>query len=576
MNCLRLGLFVTVMGLCVGLCSSQTHAWEFSMQGAFAWELEELSQTGTNGFFGPYDVDAGSGAVGTGPGFFAPYNFWIGQPDVGIAGTVSGSDSGWQSMYMGIDMQLRMNRALRIRGNYHLGSWGDVAANGGREAVTVASEYPNSRFPGVQQSFSPGYWNTLWLSATLPWGTLSLGKRPSDWGTGLSYNGTESRSSESLALRTHSGPLTVQISLHPSRRGDVGDVQYYNPDVDKNNARIWDIIIPSILYRCRELDIGLRVKLQARRSGGEAFVGLPQDRMTQLYRDRTDSWYAGYCKYYTGRFFFNTEALWFEQTVRNRQKDGGGAFRGVRDTYIDHWRFVVDASVLAGPARLAILFSWLQGDDRRGGQFANGIQALGNVTYIDRRGTLRRNSFANTGLFRPYSLLQCYTYGAGMFVNANTGIGYIGDAVVYAARADYSLAANLNTFLTFFWAERQSKSGFGWGCIAPDTANRDGSIVRRGTDQEDRVGAPNIPDSFLGWEIDAGVDWQFLEGMVLSTTFAYWQPGGWYRFACIDKSVANWDIAGPPGSTNPADWGINPDRTIDPVWRLQFVISGQF
>jgi hypothetical protein len=570
MNRFRVRVFVTIMGLCLALCVSQAQAWEFTMEGAFSWELEEMGQTGTNGFFGPYDVDAGSGP--TGPGFYAPYNFWIGEPDVGTPGLVSGSDAGWQTIYMGVDMQLRMNKALRIRGNYYIGSWGD-----GGTAVNVASEYLNNSYPGIQRSFSPGYWNTLWLSAQLPWGSMSFGKRPSAWGTGLSYNGDESRSSESLALRTYYGPLSFQISFYPSRRGNAGAVQYYNRDVDKNNSRIWDVTIPSIVYRCGAVDIGLLFNPQNRRSGGEAFVGLPAARVTQLYRDRVDFWYAGYFKYYNGRFFFNTEGLWYQQTVRNRQKNaGGGGVVGVRDTYIDHVRFMSEASVLAGPARVALLFAWLQGDDRRGGQFANGAQAAGNVTYIDTRGTLRSNAFSNSGLFRPYSLLQAYAYGAGMFVNGDTGNGFVEDAVFYGARADYSLAANLNSYLTFVWAERQSQSGFGWGCIAPDTANTDGSIVRRGTANGDRVGAPNIPDTFLGWEVDAGFDWQLLEGLVLNTTFAYWQPGDWYKFACIDKSVVNWDVAGPAGSTNPADWGINPDRTIDPVWAMQVVVNGEF
>lgn len=560
--------------LCLALCAcfSQAQAWEFTMEGAFSWELEEIGQIGTNGFFGPYDVDAGSGIAGTGPGFYAPYNFWIGEPDVGTPGFVSGSDAGWQTIYMGVDMQLRLNKALRIRGNYYIGSWGP-----GGTAVNVASEHLNSSFPGIQQSFSPGYWNTLWLTAQLPWGTMAFGKRPSTWGTGLTYNGDESRSSESLALRAYYGPLSFQFTCYPSRRGNAGAVNYYNQDVDKNNTRFWDSTVPSILYRCGPIDTGILFTTQARRSGGEAFIGTPANRTTQTYRDRDDMWFAGYFKYYNGRIFFNTEALWYQQTFRNRQKNaGGGGVIGVRDTYIDHWRYMAEAAVLAGPARVALLFAWLQGDDRRGGQFANGAQAIGNVTYTDKRGTLRNNTFSNSGLFRPFSLLQAYAYGAGMFVNGDTGNGYVEDAVVYGARADYSLAANLNVYGTFFWAERQSQSGFGWGCIAPNTAATDGSIVRRGTADGDRVGAPNIPDVNLGWEVDAGFDWQLLEGLMVNATFAYWQPGGWYKYACVDKSVVNWGVAGAPGSTNPADWGINPNRPIDAVWAMQLVVNGEF
>jgi hypothetical protein len=333
--------------------------------------------------------------------------------------------------------------------------------------------------------------------------------------------------------------------------------------------------------------MGVQYVQISRHSGGEAFipevdadgnpVGAPADRLTQNYRDRDDLYAGAYFKYYNGRIFFNSEVTWYEQTTRNRRKlAGGGAAPGVRDDYIQHWRYMVEASALAGPARLALLYAWFQGDDRRGGQFLNGAQAPGNVTYIDRRGTLRSNSFANSGLFRPYSMILAYQYGTGMFINGDTGNGYLEDAIVYGARADYALAANLNVYGTFVWAERQSKSGFGWGAIAPDTGATNGSIVMRGTANADRVGAPNIPDTALGWEVDAGFTWKLLEGLVVSNTFGYWQPGAWYKFACIDKSVAGWGLAGVPGSTNPGDWGINPDRPIDPVWQWQIVVNGEF
>ncbi len=576
---IRLLTIAALLSLVLCLCGSPVQAWEFTMDGAFTWELEEMGQTGRNGFFGQYDVDAGAGG-GFAAGYFAPYNFWIGSPDVGTPGVVSGSDAGWNTQYMGVNMQLRMNKALRVRGNYYIGSW-----NNDGTGILVASEYLNNSRPGIQQSFSPGYWNTLWLTAQLPWGAMAFGKRPSTWGTGLSWNGDENRSSESLALRTSYGPLSFQISFYPSRRGNLGSVQYYNRDVDKNNSRIWDITVPNIVYRCGPVDMGVQYVQVSRHSGGEAYIppidngvpGIPDTRLTQNYRDRDDQYAGAYFKYYNGRVFFNSELTWYGQTTRNRRKlAGGAAVPGVRDDYIEHWRYMVEASMLAGPLRVGVLHAWLQGDDRRGGQFANGAQAAGNVTYIDRRGSLRSNSFSNSGLFRPYSLIMAYQYGTGMFINGDTGNGYLEDAVVYGARADYALAANLNVHGTFFWADRQSKSGFGWGCISPNTGATDGSIVMRGTADGDRIGAPNIPDTFLGWEVNAGFDWKLLEGLVVATTFGYWQPGEWYKFACIDKSVVNWGVAGTPGSTDPGQWGINPNRTIDPVWQMQLTVNGEF
>ena len=144
-----------------------------------------------------------------------------------------------------------------------------------------------------------------------------------------------------------------------------------------------------------------------------------------------------------------------------------------------------------------------------------------------------------------------------MFVNPDTGNGYAEDASIWAARVDYAVAANLNLFGTFFWADRASKSGFGWGCIRPDLAllrnngnpsngypglnalNPPGTafmpngifgVWRQGVDRPGfagtlagppfRGGAPNIPDTSLGWEVDAGFSWGLLENLTVDFTFA--------------------------------------------------------
>ena len=208
-----------------------------------------------------------------------------------------------------------------------------------------------------------------------------------------------------------------------------------------------------------------------------------------------------------------------------------------------------------------------------------------------------------------------YRYGLGMFVNPDTGNGYVEDASVWGARVDFAIAANLNCFGTFFWADRQSKSGFGWGCIRPDLAliNSNGNVSngypsldpfnppaapagfvpngifhvwRQGVDRPGyaapvtnppfRGGAPNIPDTSLGWEIDAGISWELLDKLTLDFTFAYWAPGNWFKWACIDKRVANWYTVGVVGSTVPTDWGIIPDKNIDPIYGVEFTVRGNF
>ena len=82
--------------------------------------------------------------------------------------------------------------------------------------------------------------------------------------------------------------------------------------------------------------------------------------------------------------------------------------------------------------------------------------------------------------------------------------------------------------------------------------------------------APNILERDLGYEIGGGIDWKLIEGYTLTARVAYWKPGGWFKYACVDRRQPNWDIA--PTASNM--WGINPNREIDPIFGMRVASSG--
>jgi hypothetical protein len=98
--------------------------------------------------------------------------------------------------------------------------------------------------------------------------------------------------------------------------------------------------------------------------------------------------------------------------------------------------------------------------------------------------------------------------------------------------------------------------------------------------------APSIPEHSLGWEVTAGFDWELLENLSLSARFAYWQPGGWFKYACIDRNSITVGVLSSVGGTSsaiiptagdgPWGWGINPCRSIDPIWGAQSVMRVAF
>lgn len=542
-------------------------AWEFSMEGGLSWEYESYSQLGSAGFFGPYDVDRGGAAPDA-----AVTNAWLG---VQVGELASGSDNAVATLYMTFDPEIKVNKAVRIRGRYYIGSW-DTPGADTSEGALVASEYFNSTALGVQRSFSPGYWNTLWITAQTPMGIIVLGKRPQVFGIGTFFDGEDNRSAEPLALVAPFGPFRLGVGIFPWRGGGG---RYYDI-TDKNNVRR-PHMGAFMTYRSGPLDMGIVTDYVRFRTGPEAVerafttVGA-QGRDTVIPQNVVISAGGVYVKYFNGRFFFNAEVDWLNLTRENQRsltglvfREGVGAVAPPGDgrgspfarSYIEHWRFGAELGATAGPAKVSLLWAWIPGPDRRHG------------TLIDRQPFLQNRDNTNTSFFRPYSLLLAYNYGSGNnSVSPDTGNGYMTDCTVYASRIDYAIAANLNVYGSFLWAERLSK-GYGWGFIQPGL---DGGGIPTGSVDFSRKGsfaapAPAIPDNHLGWEIDWGFNWRILEGYSINASFGYWRPGRWFNFACVDRSNPGWKTPSPANN-----FGVNPDRTIDPVFGMEIIVAGEF
>lgn len=634
----RVLVYSFALAACLCLTAGQAAAWELMMKGNFDWEFRALGQQGPNGFFGHYDV-AGQDGVATAAsapvGTFAPYNFWAGWNR--RAGIVSGSDASWATQYMDVFIDLKFNNALQVRGYYHIGEWAQALGSttmttgvpttvspvlGSPFAFTdlgvgdlVDSEYQTMRASGVRRSFSPGYWNYLFLTANTPWGILNFGKRRSAFGLGLFYNGEDSRSTETVSLSTIYGPLNITLGFYPSRRGTTSASTtsgtflggFFNRDRDKNNVRAYDGG-PTVVYRSGPMEAGVTVNWGAHyHTGGEGVIAAPATRITAYcYLDNHAEFYGGsFVKYNNGRFFFNAEGYFYQimekthghvpgTTPGSNGLIGRGSVAGVgiRNVSVEHQRYALEMGGYSGPAKLSLLYAWLSGGDRRG--LADGAGGF-YIGQIDKTGIVRSSTTSNTGFFRPYSYLINEVYGTGVFQNPDTTKGYIEDAIIYAGRLDYAVAANLNLSASFMWADRATKSGFGWGCLRPDVIRAGGAgtalLGAANIGQinntniflvNNNANTPNIPDMNLGYEIDAGMNWKLLEGLTLSTTFAWWQPGKWFNWACVDKALDGWAAAPPAatgwpaGGASPLTVGVNPNRSIDPVWALELIVEGQF
>jgi len=143
---------------------------------------------------------------------------------------------------------------------------------------------------------------------------------------------------------------------------------------------------------------------------------------------------------------------------------------------------------------------------------------------------------------------------------------------LFVLGAFLTVAANLNVFGSYIYMNRASNTGTPIGSFRGGIAATGATAYRvnpgfalnsAGTTQGAAV--PNVPDDYLGWEANVGVDWKLLEGFTASLLVAYWKPGKWFNYACIDRSVPGWNV---PAAGN--FWGTRPDKSIDAIFGSQF------
>jgi len=624
---------VLLAGLLIAALCAPAHSWEYSMTGNFQWNYDYLAQGGANGFFGTQNV-VSAGLAG-GPINWAGVNTWAGYRQLSGTqmGLVTGLDAAVSWMRMTLNPDIRVNPAVRIRGQYVIG--GFQTYNGGAaygidaggnvfgaglgtdrdlgSGVYITQQTAN----GISYPISTGYWQMLWATAQTPWGILVFGKRPFTWGTGLAGDGEHTCSSESLAIVAPYGPLRIGIFAHPYRQGvflnnqlnlsgagaaQVG--QLANNTSGTAYPKLWDasnirLQLPQMgafmTYSNGPLEAGVTYMHWQNHQGPE----IAGTTAASLALPTIDSVIEGgdiFVKYNNGRFFFNAELEWNRWDNRftlpavpvvNPLVGLGSPYQPVFD---EDWSILTEFGFLCGPAKTSFLYTWIGGPDRRNGiwisktSYPNIAFGIPTCNYL---------------VFLPYSYLMGYTYAGGLGFRNAYGEGGIQDATVIASRLDYAVAANLNWYASGIWAWRNS-GAWPWGTLTIDAgaaAAVNGANAVQAFGFSNQAGAapqnagalraPNIPDNNLGWEVTTGVDSKLLEGLTMNLRGAFWQPGEWFKYACLDRGQVGGTVAlgsghaalralAADGAGIGSGWGVNPAKTIDPIWALNGQLNVDF
>jgi len=570
-------------------------AWEFSLSGVFNWEFYQFSQLGDKGFFGPYNQD-NSAPPPPVPGTLrlAARNGWLGHeiasrtPASYGDDLASGSDVAANYMYTIFTPIVKVNEALSVGGIYRIGSWLDPSANFSPGRLN-SSRYLNSTASGIGQSFSPGYWQVWCAVAQLPWGTVSIGKQPNTIGLGLIIDSLEN-SSEAVGLSIPFGPFQFIGQYYPWAPGNT----VYPLITDRSGAAN-PHVAAGLNYDAGNFSSQTWVEYTDGHKGPEselfvmATLPLPGVVVSPVFATDSSTFF-GFTnfRYFNGQFFCNAEVGYYQSISRqngfvlNSPSPPQSNYPQTR--YWELWAGVIECGAVAGPAKISFLWAYYPGPDRRAGKL------------IDRQPTVLA-LYSPTGgvnLYLPYSLLLGYDYGSGnMSISHSSNHGFITDASTYGVRLDYAVAANLNAYATFLYARRLSQ-GYGWGWIRPDpntvyaavngtfpspglTFANNGTNYPSPTTDSNVVNpsyatsAPNILERDLGYEIGGGIDWKLIEGYTLTARVAYWKPGDWFKYACVDRRQPGWVV---PSAAN--RWGINPNREIDPIFGLRLAVRVEF
>lgn len=524
--------------------------------GLYTFSYLYASQMGKRGFFGPYDRD-----MSTKGGNLAPLNGWFQD------GMVSGTTGVASWTRMVIFSVLELNKAVSVKGTYRIGpfSGGNLVDLWDADTLSLGSLRRELR--------SAGRWSRLWIEVDTPLGRVYYGKRYFRQGCGLQFGSgriaeaieeSSLRSEEIFQLDAFAGPLTLGAGFYPWRRGSTW---YWNPE-DHNAERVAHVL-GYARYTAGWVDMGMGGFFLTFNEGPEAGrTRSDRESLAPHTTTATEGWI--YLKFNNGRLFFNAEADWYYHTIRRQGSlsglflpsprgkpvepvtPGGGGSR-FAPSYIESWRYMSEFGFLSGPTKLTFLAVHIPGPDRRHG------------ILIDKQPYVQEADKSAYGVFYPYCVLMATVYCAG--VNSFRDMSA---SDVVAGMVNYMPASNLEVYASLMRAWRSSH-GYSWGYVRPNpTASAFGRLDfgQRGSFTDP---APAIPDNDLGWEFNLGLTWKLLDRWQVRCRGAYWKPGGWFNYACVDKSVPNWDE---PSSTN--NFGVNPSRTIDPVLGFQLYLDATF
>ncbi len=590
--------------------SAPAFAWDFSMTGEYEYRYRYFSRIGTKDLFGDAqgidDPNYNYNTAGSGQpvylGLAGPniYNLnlstgnaagsWVGgssvaQDNAVLAGVAirRGGFSRWNVDAVYGDQRVtfaptfRVNNAIRVFGVYNIGGIRNKYVQRATDATGnySAGTAPFERYYMMDEGLSAyntggiGSWEQIRATIQLPILTLSIGKKDFVFGNGAVY--AQNVPTDSFMIIAPYGPFRFLGGSYPAH----GNSLISTAAGAAQNTNSWDIR-PDLGTK-----YGWRYPFGMTYDNGPMTMGMlwiPMmshinigDSGRAFNQDVCDHTFMAFMKYTNGRFFLNVD-WWTRDTTVHRIKRfnspaGAEVLGDFAPSYNEGYIFWSEAGVLAGPAKLSLMYA------SASGPVLNNFGAASNNDFRQTKTYGGGFAAVNYQALEPYSFLMFPTYGGGNNTFNADGNGQMSDAFAFAGRLDYAVAANLNIWGSYLWAHRLEQAGTyagsysSSGSYVPPTTNMTRVTTAqqfKGVAQGPGGGNPYVDDGLIGWEAQLGVDWKLLEGLNASAAYSYWNLGEWF-----DQAYQAFTPAGANGGGLVGNQGQGYMKGRDPIQSLR-------
>jgi hypothetical protein len=578
-------LLFLFLALCV---TTSAMAFSFDVPVIYENKYVYFSQIGKNSLFG--NIDTAQSSIGSGQttiGFPGPVNGVLLTEGL----SSKGSDGSFWIQRLVLWPKFIVNQAVRVNsevgfsgdlnGQYVGGSnWLNTQPYAGYIRLSSRTLEPENAIavPGVR---------SLWVDADIPWGKISIGRTPFQFGLGWTIGDYRA---DFVRLVVPYGPLSFLTAVVLSDTGEFssrGDTR--NKDrtpltvastFDRTEQKQLDVYA-GLIYRDGSADIGFLARSQAWRGvhatpfttwtlrddvNGAAFAMLSEGVISggagsdgtdlQNFPIHSDIFFhtlSAYLKYMRGGFFFNGEFGYQKISV---VRTGGRQISGTPLAWM------VEMGTIAGPLKTTLVHFYSSGHQTSNGTL-NFAAATGTSTGrpVDDKFQLYTVSGNRWQAVDPYAFVLPF-FGTGNNSYNASGYPVFYDYLGLGIRLDYAIASNLNLFGTFLYSRRASNNSTIWGQYG-------GGISSAPTI------APVVADNFLGNSIGCGLQWKLLEALTFGMRMEWWKPGQWFKHAFQDLSTLN-TIPNPLSTGQGEGVRIDPNRDLSTIFGLQGSVLVEF